>query len=129
MRGWNLYRGGEEEEPEEEGGDTVWTLPWTSCIGPVPAQDTGLDCDWLRLEAVLSDSLLSCLSRMFLFTDTAAPKLGILSVLVCCFGLSDNIASSQRFLTALFGVAGQEGAALMAVLSSVEQSVVVLDRE
>ena len=77
----------------------------------------------------MSGSLLICLSRIFLFMETAAPKLGILSVLVCCLGLSDNIASSHLFLTALLGVAGQDGAALMEVLSSAEQRVVVLDLE
>lgn len=51
--GLYLYSGGDEEEdPEdiEDGGAgledvLVWTFPWTSCRGWVPAQETGLGPD------------------------------------------------------------------------------------
>ena len=68
-----------------------------------------------------------------MFIETALPKLGMRSLLVCCLvfvgALSDNIESSHLFLMELLGVGGQDGVVLMAVLSSVEQRVVVLDLE
>ena len=70
--------------------------------------------------------LLSCLPSRFLLMETVEPKFGIRSDED--FGLGSVRVSSQRFLMALFGVAGVAGVCLMA-LSSVEQSVVVLDLE